>query len=454
MNQGNTTGVEATIRDTPVLGELRVRESVLGVIDSSGTIEGVIDPSNDSYSVTRDALSSRGALTQLCEGQYLLPGLVDLHNHAPQWPQLGKALDVPLEDWLGRYTFPLEARYEDVGFASSVYGSLVTSMIANGTTTATYFATTHLPATELLVDTCLKHGQRAVIGKVAMDNPDGFPEYYRDSSAGVAIEDTIKLVEYINGHPDNVGNIVLPAVTPRFIPSCTDELLRGLGEIAEAESCHVQTHCSESDWAHNYGLERFGKSDTMTYQDFGLLTPRTVLAHSNFITPSDMDTIVSAGASVAHCPLSNFFFANAVLPVRGALERGMHIGLGTDISGGPSPSILNTAGNAVIASRVLEDGVDATVPAESRGSDNSRLTFTEAFWMATTGGGISLGLPIGVIEEGYSFDAVVIDTDDESTDLVFLTELDSYQDLLQKIIHNTVRQNITKVWVQGRQVRQ
>ncbi len=450
--QAGAIGIEGSVIDAPVRGDLRSRERVLVVVEDTGEIGAVLSPDDADYQPVRDQLTSRGLLTELRAGQYLLPGLIDLHNHAPQWPQMGKALDVSLEVWLNRYTFPLEARYADVDFATAVYESLIDSMVGNGTTTAMYFATTHLPATKRLVDTCLRKGQRALVGKVAMDHLDGCPDFYRDESAAASIDATAQLVDYIARHKRNRDSLVLPAITPRFIPSCTDELLQGLGELANEGDLHVQTHCSESDWAHSYGLTRFGQSDTATYSDFGLLTSKTVLAHSNFMSSGDLDAVAAAGAAVAHCPLSNVYFANAVFPAREALGAGVHVGLGTDISGGPGPSMFSAASSAVVVSRVREDGVDASLPAIDRGTPNSRISFAEAFWMATTGGGLALGLPIGLLSPGYSFDAIVVDSDIVDTDLMIWPELDSAEDILQKILNNSVRRNVTRVWVQGRDV--
>jgi guanine deaminase len=158
MTSGGTFGVEATIIDAPILGELRIRERALVVVNEAGTIEDIMEAGTPAHAIVREDLIDRGALHRFGSGCYLLPGLVDLHNHAPQWPQLGKALDVPLEDWLGRYTFPLEARYDDIDFAETVYESLIGSMVSNGTTTAMYYATVHLEATQRLVDICLQHG--------------------------------------------------------------------------------------------------------------------------------------------------------------------------------------------------------------------------------------------------------------------------------------------------------
>ena len=167
---------------------------------------------------------------------FLLPGFVDLHIHAPQYPQLGNALHVPLEVWLQTHTFPLEARYADLAFAERAYSALVGDLLALGTTTAVFFATIHQEATRLLVDICLARGMRALVGKVAMDDPASCPDYYRDASAGAAIEGTTAFIEYVRGHAANRDGLVLPAITPRFIPSCTDPLLEGLGALAQSSA--------------------------------------------------------------------------------------------------------------------------------------------------------------------------------------------------------------------------
>ncbi len=448
-----TRGVVGDLLDTPVRGEIRVRREALLVFDSSGVITEILEHDDRLYEARVAEISDAGGLERLPGSVALLPGLVDLHNHAPQWPQMGKALDVPLEVWLNQHTFPLESRYGDVAFAASVYDSLVNAMIANGTTTAVYFGTIHLPATKRLVDQCLSAGQRAVVGKVAMDDPAGCPDYYRDSSAASAVADTAEFIQYVRNHPDNAASLVLAAATPRFIPSCTDEALGRLGDLVAETGCLVQTHCSESDWAHGYGLERFGRSDTHTYYEFGLLQRGTVLAHANFIDEADMDLIAQVGAAVAHCPLSNVFFANAVLPTRDALGRGVHVGLGTDVSGGPSPSVFNAAACAVAVSRVREDGVDPQVSSHDRGVAESRITFAEAFWMATAGGGLALDLPIGLLEPGYRFDAIAVDTEAADSDLIVWPDLDAPIDILQKIINNAGRHEITSVWVDGRKVK-
>lgn len=445
--------VKGTLIHTPVFGEVESIENALVVVDSDGTISSVLVPGSENYANDVVAAKANNHLIELTDRQYLLPGLVDLHIHAPQWPQIGIALHLPLYDWLQQYTFPLEAKYENLDFARRNYESLVNNLLANGTTTAMYYGTVHLEATKLLAEICLDKGQRAVIGKVAMDNTEECPEFYRDKSVTSGLDDTRALIEYIRNLPGNDSGRVSPAVTPRFIPGCTDEMLHGLGAIANEYDCHVQTHCSESDWEHDYVIRRHGVHDTQSLDRFGLLNRKTVLAHSNFIDEADMSTIRKKGSGIAHCPLSNVYFSNAVFPSRRALDYGLNVGLGTDISGGPNPSILHNCRAAVDSSRLLEEGVDSTIPANRRGTPNSRINCLESFWMATVGGANALGLKVGQLAKGFYFDAIVVDTDVTDTNLRAGENSKSGEEILQKIVYGAERQNITNVWVQGRMVK-
>ena len=434
----------------PKRGEIDILKDVLLEIDDSGVITAVHQPEDSGYPSILNAARAGSRLSELPAGTWLIPGLVDLHVHAPQYPQLGLALDEPLEIWLNRYTFPMEARYADPDFARDRYRTLVEDLMANGTTTAAYFATIHEEATCILVDTCLEKGQRAVIGKVAMDNPDQCPDYYRDATAQDSLQGSRNIIDYIRSHPDNGPGMVQPAVTPRFIPSCSDETLEGLGRLAAETGAHVLTHCSESDWEHGYVLERHGMTDTESLDRFGLLGRRSILAHSVFLEPENMETIRNRQSAVAHCPLSNSYFGNAVFPLRAALEKGLHVGLGTDISGGPNASIFSEMRTAVSMSRLLESGTDPSRPPEERGAGReARIDFRDAFFMATAGGGIALDMPIGRLAPGCRFDAVAIDTRTAEGSIRIDEDRDEPEEILQKIIYTASRPNIARVWTDG-----
>jgi guanine deaminase len=150
--------IQGTLLHTPRRGELEVIEDGLVEVDAGGRIAALSRPRDPDYRGRRAAAMRSGGCRSLSATEFLLPGLVDLHVHAPQWPQAGKALDLPLERWLREHTFPLEARYADTAFARSVYDSLVATLLGNGTTTAVYYATLHVEATKALADACLERG--------------------------------------------------------------------------------------------------------------------------------------------------------------------------------------------------------------------------------------------------------------------------------------------------------
>ena len=435
---GEQAGETATIES--------IKDALIAVED--GTMTAVMLPDDPARAAVDPA-----QVTDLRGHGMLLPGFVDLHIHAPQFPQLGQALDVPLEIWLQTQTFPLESRYGDLAFAERVYRALVRRLLANGTTTAMYFATIHYESSLRLAEICIELGQRALVGRVAMDLADNCPAHYRDASAQDSIAETARFVAAVPRLGGNDGR-VLPAITPRFIPSCSDAALRGLGDLAAATGAHVQTHCSESDWEHQYVQDRTGKSDAAALRDFGLLTRRTVLAHSTFIDDDDMALMAAAGAGVAHCPLSNVYFSNAVFPLRTALEKGLHVGLGTDISGGPSASLMDNARMTVTASRMLEEGVDPATTPDTRGKPESRVDFRTAFWLATMGGAIALDLPVGCFAPGRQFDAMLVQLPEDQMLDDGSGNASQGDALLQKIIMLATPADIRQTWVAGRSVHQ
>lgn len=436
----------------PARGTIEALDDALIAIGDDGTIVSVTRPGDPGYDDAKREASRAGRLATLPAGTILLPGFVDLHIHAPQYAQLGRGLDVPLEVWLQRYTFPLEAKYVDTAFAARVYRRLVDDLLANGTTTALYFATAHIEASNLLADICLERGQRALVGKVAMDDPAGCPAYYRDASPEAAVEGTRAVIEHIRAMPGNGDGRVLPVVTPRFIPACTDAALQGLGDLARACGCRVQTHVSESDWAHGHVLARHGMTDAASLDRFGLLTEGGVVAHANFLTPDDMDLLAARGTAVAHCPVSNAYFAGAVFPLKAALEKGVRVGLGTDISGGPIATILDAMRGAVMVSRMLESGVDPDLAPESRSRHaGARIDFRDAFHLATAGGGAALGLPVGRFEPGCHFDAIAVNCEAVEGG-IRLWGGEAGDDLLQTVLYTATRANLASVWVDGRPV--
>ena len=421
-----TTTVRATIVQTPAPGRFERLERHAIVVGDDGTIRSVSPAGTD---VVPDIA--------LDDDLVLLPGMVDTHLHAPQWPQLGVGLDLPLERWLFEYTFPLEARFAATAFAETVWEQMVPSLLSHGTTTAVYYGSIHEDATTALADACVRHGQRAFVGRVAMDHPDGTPAWYRDEDATSAVAASARSIDAVR-RADGGRGLVEPIITPRFVPACTDALLTGLGELAAATGVRVQTHCSESDWEHAHVLDRCGVTDANALDRFGLIRDHSVLAHATHLTAADRSLLASTGAGVSHCPLSNAYFSNRPFSARAALDAGVRVGLGTDVAGGPSPSLLSQCSHAVIASQQLADAGDV----------GARIDVATAFWMATVGGADLVGANVGLIAPGRSFDAIAV----RVPDVAHLADGDRDDVYEERIIRLTGPQDIETVWVAGADV--
>ncbi|UDM70229.1 guanine deaminase [Vagococcus fluvialis] len=440
--------VKGTAFTSQSINEIDILENYLFCLNEDGMIEKLVSPKEEIYSAIIETYQGTSKFQEIPKGEYLLPGFIDLHVHAPQWPQSGLALDKPLYDWLNTYTFPLEAKYKDTNFAEKVYSHLVDELLSLGTTTVLYFGTIHKEANLKLAEICAKKGQRGLVGKVVMDDHEANPKFYRDETTEQALADTEEFIKDVKILGKNVKQGVYPVVTPRFIPSCTDEGLKGLGELAEKYDVHVQSHCSESDWAHQFVIDRFGESDTKSLNKFGLLNDKSVMAHCGFLSAEDTEIFRETGTAVAHCPISNAYFGNAVTRVKQLLhDYQVDVGLGTDISGGFSPSLYDNMKQAVMSSRMLNDGVNHEIESDERGVSNSNITLKEAFYLATAGGGKSLSLPIGELKEGFTWDAQVV-----STHHLPVFGEDTLEETFQKLIYLMKPEQIKEVWVQDQLV--
>lgn len=421
-----------------------VRDALI-MIDHTGMIQRILKPDDQDYLKERERARQQERLVELQPSQYLLPGFIDLHVHAPQWPQAGLALDLPLAQWLNHYTFPLEAKFSDPTYAQKVYQDFVHTLLANGTTAAMMFGTIHFSANMILAKEAVKQGLRGFVGQVVMDNPDQTPSYYRNSSAAEALESTEKFIQAVGDLQKQTTQTIEPVITPRFVPSCKDEALFGLGRLAHKYDLPVQSHLSESNWEHGYAIERYGQHDTDVMDHFGLLTDRTVMAHGTQLTEDDWQTLRERQTAIAHCPISNTYFGNGVLPVKRLLKLHNQLGLGSDISGGYTPSLYHNARQAVKSSQQLTDGVDNHLPSEKRGVKNSRITMANAFYMATRGGAEALHLQTGVIQAGYAADLQIVKMHPA------LMPLDD-DDIFQRLMYQTEQKDIQSVFVNGRQV--
>ena len=323
----------------------------------------------------------------------------DTHIHASQYPNAGVFGKSTLLDWLNKYTFPLESSFSDLKTAARVYNRVVARTLSHGTTTACYYATVHVPATNLLADVCQSRGQRAFVGRTCMDRIS--PDYYRDESTETAIRDTEACIDHVK-QIDPQFDLITPIITPRFAPSCAPETLSALGKLHHDSGLPCQTHIAENIPECELVQKLFpeSKSYTHVYDDFGLLSSKTILAHAVHLSAEERALIKSRDAKVSHCPASNTALTSGTAKVRQMLNEGMTIGLGTDVSGGYTSSLLVEAREAIFVSRhvAMHDGIEAALSVE------------EGLYLATWGGAKVVGLEdrIGKFEVGMDWDAQLV----------------------------------------------
>ena len=402
----------------------------------------VFDCHPDSYLISEDGKVT-GIFQELPEkyknvpvldygNSLILPGLCDMHVHAPQFVYRGLGIDLQLMEWLDRYAFPTEARFADLSYARIYYEAFADALAKNGTTRAVIFGTLHAPATELLMEILEKKKIGAYVGKINMDtlSPDYLCETPEQSLA-----DTRKWIE----DTKDQFRFVKPAVTPRFIPTCSTSVLEGLGKLAQEFDLPVHSHISEDLGEMSIVRDRYPQydNDGDVYDHFGLLTSHTVMAHFIYPTLHEMELIKERGVTIAHCPQSNGNVAAGIPPIRQMLDLGVKVGLGSDIAGGYSVSIFRAMSEAVYLSKLQ------WLRSEK---NDSFLSVPESFYLGTKGGGQFFG-KVGSFETGYELDAIVID--DRS--LCVPADRLSTEERVERVIHLSDDRNIIARFVSGEQ---
>lgn len=326
----------------------------------------------------------------------IIPGLVDLHVHAPQYPFRGLGMDLELIDWLNRHTFVEEAKYADAEYAKAAYNIFVQDLLRSATTRACIFATLHVQATDILMEKLAQTGIVAYVGKVNMDR--NCPPTLCEESVEQAAADTKRWIE---SHLECEN--IRPILTPRFIPTCSDALMDALSVLQKKYRLPMQSHLSENNGEIQWVSEL--RPDTAFYGEaydrhdmFGKDCP-TIMAHCVHSSQAEIQLMKDNGVFVAHCPESNTNLSSGIAPVRKYLDLGVKTGLGSDIAAGSTLSMFHAMAMAIQCSKL-----------RWRLSDQSLapLKTEEAFYLATKGGGEFFG-NVGSFEDDYEFDAVVLD---------------------------------------------
>ncbi|SFW26490.1 guanine deaminase [Prevotellaceae bacterium HUN156] len=386
-----------------------------------------------------EALNAQDAEVIDFGDKLLIPAMNDMHVHAPQVHNQGVAMDLELLPWLQNYTFPEEAKYADVQYAERMYRRFLHTQWLFGTMRSVVFSTVHTDSTRKLMQLYQEAGMGALVGKVAMNRncPD---ELCEDVDAAIAGNE--QLIKEFNAQCSMFNAqcppLVRPIITPRFVPSCTPELLKACGELAKKYKLPVQSHLSEntSEIAWVAELEPESKSYGDAYNRYGLFgqTP-TIMAHCVWTAGSELELMKKNGVMVAHCPTSNFNLSSGMAPVRNLLDAGIRIGLGSDISGGHDLNMF----------RMLVYAIQVSKMQYQQNHDKAFLTLSEIFWIATKSAGSFFG-KVGSFEPGYEFDALVID------DSVLYPAEYSLQHRLERFIYVGDDRQIVHRFCRGKEV--
>lgn len=364
----------------------------------------------------------------------IIPGLIDLHIHAPQYAFRGMGMDMQLLDWLNTYAFKEEGKYRDLEYAKKQYSKFVSDVKNSATTRLSIFATLHKDATIMLMDMLEEAGIKAYVGKVNMDRNS--PEFLTEDTLK-SKEDTI---EWLEDTKDRYKNIK-PILTPRFIPSCTDNLMEEIKQINNIYNIPVQSHLSENkseiEWVAE--LHPDTKNYAEAYDKYNLFgkNNKTIMAHCVHCPDDELELIKQNNVVVAHCPQSNANLTSGIAPIKNMLSMGINVGLGSDIAAGSSLSIFRAMSDAVQVSKLRES---------LTGQKNQTLTLTEVFYLGTKGGGKFFG-DVGSFEKGYEFDAVVLNDKSFGDNSDF-----TLKERLERIIYLSDDRNIVAKYVAGNKI--
>jgi len=325
----------------------------------------------------------------------IIPGLSDLHIHAPQYPNMGLGMDLELLGWLDTYTFPEESKFKEPEYAKKIYQTFVDDLAKSATTRASIFATLHTDVTLLLMDLLEQKKICAYVGKVGMDR--NCPDFYIEKNGK---EETKRFVEECEKRN---YKFVKPIITPRFTISCTDEYMEYMGKLAKEHNIPVQSHLSENLGEIDFvkQLRPNDKFYAESYDKSGLFGKevKTVMAHCVHCPKEEKELIKKNGVYIAHCPTSNSNLSSGICPAGEFLREGYNIGLGSDVSGGHTLDLFEVIRHTIEMSKMHLRYIDL---------NKKGLTLPETFYMASNKGGSFFG-KVGVFEKDYEFDALVLD---------------------------------------------
>lgn len=361
-------------------------------------------------------------------GKVLLPGFIQTHVHLCQTLFRGRADDLELLDWLQQRIWPLEAAHDE----ESVYYSAmlgIGELISSGTTTLLDMETVH--HTDSAFRAMAETGIRAVSGKVMMDHGSEVPQALQEDTTH-SLEESVRLLEKWNGYD---GDRLQYAFCPRFVVSCTEDLLIGVRDLSERYNVRVHTHASENRGEIEVVENERGMRNIVYLDHLGLAKPNLILAHCVWLDEQEKEIIRKRGVKMTHCPGSNLKLASGIAEVPDMLSRHVPVGLGAD--GAPCNNNLDMFQEMRLAALIQK-------PIHGPTAMDARTVLR----MATMGGAEVLGMEkeIGSLEVGKKADLVLLDLYD------FHTFPSHEVDVYSRIVYSAARGNVDTVIIDGQVV--
>lgn len=363
-------------------------------------------------------------------GKLIVPGFIDCHVHFPQLDIIG-SYGAQLLDWLNQYAYPVEAKFADPDHAREVANAFVDELLRNGTTTALVFGTVHAHSADAIFEAAEARNMRLIAGKVLMDS--NCPEELRDSpDSGYA--ESKALIERWHGK----GRLGY-AITPRFALTSSPEQLAAAGKLAdEYPDTWIHTHLAENMDEVEQIARQFPDSRSYldVYEQFGLVRERAVFAHCLHMNDQDRASMAANRAAAAFCPTSNLFLGSGLFDLTAMREAGVCCGLGTDVGGGTSLSLLRTASEAYKVLHLREHALPAT----------------QALYLATLGAAEALRLEdkIGNFEEGKEADFAVLDFKGSNLTARRCAAASTIEEKLFALMTLADDRNVAATYVEGR----
>ncbi|MGC1479313.1 MAG: guanine deaminase [Chthoniobacterales bacterium] len=391
MLKPSIKGLRGHLIDTPTRGTVR------GVRDGAILIEDGRIAAVGPWDEVRRTPEAKGVLWLHSPEAVIIPGLIDVHAHLPQFPAVARVED-GLLPWLQRHVFPLERQF-NAATARDEAPLFFEALARHGTTTAMLYATIYEESCDVAFEAADASGLRVILGKVMMDD-GSYGDLPSEQILPLSLAQSERLCRRWHGHDD--GRLEY-AFSPRFAVTCTAAMMQGAADLAQKYGAYVQTHLSENAGEIAAVAERFPDDPHYTgvYERCGLLGPRSVFGHCIHLADDELERVVETESVIAHCPTSNLFLNSGIMPLTRMLDAGARIGLGSDVAGGPELNLWQVMRSAVEGQK-----------ARSFFEPNTRIpTEAEIFHLATQGGAEALGKGslIGSIDIGKDADVAVLD---------------------------------------------